>query len=75
MISRYQFTAGGRPQHDCPYHAGFEPTLPRWLSAGWIGCIGHMPVVIPISGHIKIYYNQQVYLSKKQEVVIVRGYT
>ena len=37
LISHYQSTAGGDLSMLFPLHAGFEPTLPRWLSAGWKG--------------------------------------
>ena len=33
----YPSTAGGDLSMLSPLHAGFEPTLPRWLSAGWKG--------------------------------------
>ena len=33
LIGRYQSTAGGDLSMLFPLHAGFEPTLPRWLSA------------------------------------------
>ena len=37
LISRYQSTAGGDLSMLFPLLAGFEPTLPRWLSVGWNG--------------------------------------
>ena len=57
LISHYQSTAGGDLSMLFPLHAGFEPTLPRWLSAGWKGyyisydtiCIGTVKVIHWIS--------------------------
>ena len=39
FFSHYQSTAGGDLSMLFTLHAGFEPTLPRWLSApaGWKG--------------------------------------
>ena len=36
----FSSTAGGDLSMFYSSHAGFEPTLPRWLSAGWKGWIG-----------------------------------
>ena len=37
LISHYQTTTGGDLSILFPLHAGFEPSLPCWLSAGWKG--------------------------------------
>ena len=37
LFSHYQSTAGGDLSMLFQLHAGFEPTLPRWLRAGWKG--------------------------------------
>ena len=34
-----------------PLHAAFEPTLPRWLSAGWKGDMLNITVIYSVNRH------------------------